>query len=79
MTGAREFPYNCAMTDKDHPDHQTEAEKKKQEAAKRLQEALDRKNQHNKPGGQGFHQQQGGAPKFSPRGAAPMRRGPRGG
>ena len=66
--------YNRGMTD----DHATEAQKKKEEAAKRLQEALARKqggqqrpghDQHAqpKPGGSGAY-----APKL-------FRRGPRGG
>ena len=66
--------------DKPH-DHLTEAERKKAEAAKRLAEALQRKQQ-NRPQG-GPHQQQGGGKPNSPGGGgqAPklFRRGPRGG
>lgn len=66
------------MTDESGDPHKTEAEKKKEEAARRLQEALLRKQ--NRP--QAGHQPSpGGAGKnfgahFSPK---PIRRGPRGG
>jgi hypothetical protein len=64
------------MTDDSHDQHKTDAEKKKEEAQRRLQEALLRKQ--NKPHAEAHHQQKpsGFGQKFSP---APIRRGPRGG
>jgi hypothetical protein len=63
------------MTD----DHATEAQRKKEEAAKRLQEALARKQGgHQRPGHDQHaqHKPGGSGPAFSPK---PVRRGPRGG
>lgn len=63
------------MTD----DHATEAQKKKEEAARRLQEALRLKQQQTRPhqDAPGGHKPSGGfSGGFSPK---PVRRGPRGG
>jgi hypothetical protein len=62
------------MTD----DHQTEAQKKKEEAAKRLQEALARKQGggHRPQDQQAQHKPAGGTGAFAPK---VFRRGPRGG
>jgi hypothetical protein len=64
------------MTD----DHATEAQRKKEEAAKGLQEALARKQGGlHRAGGHDPHAQHksgGSGPAFSPK---PVRRGPRGG
>jgi membrane protein involved in colicin uptake len=65
------------MTDEPHKPHQTEAEKRKEEAARRLKEALERKQ--NRPQSDsrfGGGKPGGNAPRYSP---APIRRGPRGG
>jgi hypothetical protein len=57
-------------------DHATDAQKKKEEAARRLQEALLRKQ--NKPHAEQHpqHKPAGGGAHYSPK---PIRRGPRGG
>jgi len=67
----------AAMTDDTSDPHKTEAEKKKEEAARRLQEVLLRKQnrphaEHHGPPGRGKNF----GPHFSPK---PVRRGPRGG
>ena len=67
--------YNVDMTDDQPSDHKTEPQRKKEEAAKRLQEALARKLQV-KPNEQSHqHGQKNFSPHFTPK---PQRRGPRG-
>ncbi len=65
------------MTDEPHKPHQTDAEKRKEEAARRLKEVLERKQSRPQSDPRfGGHKPGGTAPRFTP---APIRRGPRGG
>ncbi len=69
------FCYNFQMTD-DPQQHKTDAEKKKEAAQQRLQEALLRKQTRPHPDHQQQHKPANSGAKFSPK---PIRRGPRGG